>query len=110
MVDLRELNRLEDYLQMRGYNYARIDLNTPKEWRDIYGKSVFDRHQIIVFEGIDCLSGGTDILRTPWSWDATANENGLIDFHWRVNPEHFQDSLASSLTSEAIIRHLERVN
>ena len=108
--DLTELNKLEEYLKVNGFEYQREDQDNtlpPEEWRvirEIMGEDAkpMDKHQIIVFD---------DGVR---SWDAICHRGsygvneGLLEIMGDiVDEEAVGDRVEGWLTAEEVIERIE---
>lgn len=102
MRDLTELNKLEDYLDKRGIQYERRDVDGED---DAYGSIItLERHQICAMVDEEGC----------WEWDAICQdgsygaEYGLLEIYGKiVRPGG--DSVEGYLTAEDVIERIEEV-
>lgn len=103
--DLTELNKLEEYLMTKGFDYKRTDSDnvySAEEWRilvDINGAKAepMDRHQIIVFK------------KRRRSWDVICQrgsigaDEGLLEGMGDI----FGNDVEGCLTADDVIKRIE---
>lgn len=97
MRDLRELNRLEKYLQEHGYYYRRIDKQASSP--GLYGYD--EQHQIRVYEDAGCTHQVWDVICHRGSY---GYEQGLLETMGM--PEDGSD-VTGYLTADEVIARLE---
>lgn len=88
-VDLRELNKLEQYLKQNGYEYKRID--------DDQHYMCF--HQLIVFKNGKRIF---DVVCHLWSY---GGEKGLLETMGVITPKG--EDAEGSLTAEDVIKRMK---
>lgn len=117
MDKLHELNKLEEYLREKKYNFARIDIFTPAELLKDLGREVGSRHQIIVFDGPECLEQNVQLLeKTKWLFDVICQygsygyEEGLLEIQGEYPLCWEDDNIEGHLTADDIIERLEKMN
>ena len=105
MRDLKQLNRLEEYLKAKGIPYERIDKEDKYlDENHPYCLVEFERHQICV----PSENGERE-------WDAICNrgsygaEDGLLEIMGSIVSPMAGDSVEGYLTAEDVIARIERV-
>ena len=102
MRNLKELDKLEQYLKSKNINYERIDKeDKPLDDEHQYAFVEFEQHQIIVFENGER------------KWDAICHrgsygaEEGLLEIYGSIVPLTASDTVEGWLTADDIIRRVE---
>lgn len=107
MRDLRELDKLEQWLDENEYKYGYEHERTD-EATTFGGYRTIDRHQITVYREIDG--------RRFYQWDAICHygsygaERGLLEIAGKIVPEEVEDSVEGWLTADDVVERIRRVH